>query len=124
MYADNLRVKTEYVHRAFGPLRGATASSKNGWSVVIGILRIGCDGHGRHLRVHGCDGEIVRPRGLPIDAERVLTAQYGRRFVGWFLLLPLARIRLVLRRSKAGRQRSQEEDSGPQPACPLLQIQV
>ena len=58
--------------------------------------------------------------GEIVQAERGLPAQYGRSFVSWFLLLPRARIRLVLRRSEAGRQQSQEEDSGGQPARSLI----
>ena len=58
---------------------------------------------------------------MGIATERTVTAQHGGCFIGWFLLFPGARIRLVLRRSKAGRQQSQEEDSESQPACSLMQ---
>ena len=39
-----------------------------------------------------------------------LPAEDGRSFEGGFLLIPRAGIRLVLRRSEAGRQQSQEEN--------------
>src|SRR5581483_12214800 len=74
---------------------------------------------GRDSAVRRIARKIVSPGGPRISAESVLSAQNERLFVRWFLLFPRARIRLVLRRSKAGRQQRQEDDFAPQPALPL-----
>jgi hypothetical protein len=124
VHTDNLRIEPECVHGAFCFLRQAIVPAEYGRAIIRGLLRIERARNAGRLSRRRCAGEFVRSRSPGVGSERVLTIQYGGSFVSWFLLFPGARIRLVLRRSEAGRQQSQEEDAEFQPASSLMQIQV
>ena len=119
VHANNLRIQTECVHRTVGFRREVISAAEYRGTVVIGIPRVRCGGNARRLGINRC-AKAVLSGVASVQIESVPAAYYRRRFVSGFLLSPRARIRLVLRRSEAGRQQSQEKNSWSQPAYSLV----